>query len=63
MFTEDQVDQNLGQRLRHRTTNPMSPFQGVRRGKVRMIPWVRYPPGNWSFQPEAAEVSAEVTKP
>ena len=25
--------------------------------------WVRAPPGNWSFQPEAARVVVEVTKP
>jgi hypothetical protein len=25
--------------------------------------WVRIPPGNWSFQPEATEVVVEVTKP
>ena len=41
----------------------LSPLRGVRRAKVLVFLWVRIPPGNWSFQPEAAEVVVEVTKP
>jgi hypothetical protein len=34
----------------------------VCREKAPLLQWVRIPPGNWSFQPEATGAMTEVTK-